>query len=129
MKKSRRGEFIYKIVAGVMIVVYLPLVWKGWRPAAIVMLATICVWTGICLLLNIHPAIEMKGYSRRYCRSIGLLDLVFAAGLAGVGLAWDGGRFEAGMAAGLMVALSAIGMFLVERREKRERGKEEDKPE
>ena len=121
MTKSRRNNIIYWVVNGGILLGGLTLAMKGWRPAGSVMLAVLWVWMGLCYLLNIHPLIEKRTYSRRYCRSTGLLNFTAAAGIAGFGLCFDAEYSGAVVALALaVVVLSVIGMYVVERREKRD---------
>lgn len=111
MKKTTRGSIIYWSGAAAVLAGFGALALMGWRPAALAMLAAVYAWIGLATLLGFNPHMERKKRSRAYWRSMALLDLMFAAGLAAAPL-----LFSAGALLPLVIWLA--GMWLVERREK-----------
>ena len=111
MKKTTRGSIIYWSGAAAVLAGFGALALMGWRPAALAMLAAVYAWIGLATLLGFNPHMERKKRSRAYWRSMALLDLMCAAGLAAAPL-----LFSAGALLPLVIWLA--GMWLVERREK-----------
>lgn len=111
MKKTNRGSIIYWSGAAAVLAGFGALALMGWRPAALAMLAAAYAWKGLTTLLGFNPHMERKKRSRAYWRSMALLDLMCAAGLAAAPL-----LFSAGALLPLVIWLA--GMWLVERREK-----------
>ena len=126
MKKSTRNNLVYWGVAAMIIAVCGVLALRGWRMASVIMLSAVWVWIGLCMLLNIHPMIEERNYSRWYCRAIALSYFLFAAGRAAIGfipLGWPT------VVPIVVVIVAVIAMMVVESREKREKQKRQNEPE